>query len=244
LLLGLNLLAVVAVLGLLAALVIPASIRTKIQAQKQQACLQARQIVSALVDYQSVYGRFPVSADAADFAVRLGEDNTYGALLLETRTWVAGPCYSNNNAELMSALLDLEYFGDGTPTLNAGHAQNPRRTRFLEAALPGGTNALPGVGLDGTYRDPWGGPYFVTVDLNGDGRARDIMYREPAVSQDPLHPGQGLCGLLEIERPGELPVFEAPGPVLVWSAGPNRRIDTALRATEGVNRDNILSCAQ
>ena len=66
--------------------------------------------------------------------------------------------------------------------IKAGHIKNPRNERFLTAPTSDSTNAAPGVGIDGVYRDPWGSPYLVTLDLNGDGRARDVLYREAAVS--------------------------------------------------------------
>jgi hypothetical protein len=200
------------------------------------------QIVSALTAYESLYGRFPTSTQAAAAAATSEEDMTYGGVLEETHTWLAGPCYLTNNSELMPALLDLEYFGDGAPTLNCGHAQNPQKSKFLEARQPGGTNSAPGVGMDGIYRDPWGSPYLITLDLNHDGRTRDVMYRNPEVSRDPANPARGFYGLIGTTNMQGKLVFEAPCRVLVWSAGPDRHVNTYQAANEGVNRDNILSC--
>jgi hypothetical protein len=70
----------------------------------------------------------------------------------------------------MAPLLDLEYYGDGAPTINWGHRKNPQRIKFLEITFTPGTNASPGVGVDGQYRDPWSSPYVITLDLNRDGR--------------------------------------------------------------------------
>jgi beta-lactamase regulating signal transducer with metallopeptidase domain len=51
---------------------------------------------------------------------------------------------------------------------------NTLRDALLGTRHGGGTQAeagpAPGVGVDGVYRDPWGGPYVITPDLNGDGR--------------------------------------------------------------------------
>ncbi len=199
------------------------------------------QIVSALTEYQSVYGRFPVSAEAVESALPLYEDMTYGGMLEETHTWLAGPCYLTDNSELMAGLLDLEYSGAGIPTINYGHVQNPQRTKFLQAASAGGTNALPGVGIDGMYRDPWGSPYMITLDFNGDGRVRDVLYSQPAVSQDPLKLQEGLLASIKSTNAQGNVVFEFPGSILVWSAGPDRHVSTYAKANEGVNRDNILS---
>jgi hypothetical protein len=95
--------------------------------------------------------------------------------------------------------------------------------------------------LDGVYRDPWGSPYMITIDLNGDGRVRGVMYRRAAVSQDPKDPERGLCGMMKArDALGEV-VFEAPGAILAWSPGPDRHLSTVQSANQGVNRDNILS---
>jgi len=236
-----ELLLVLSIIALVAALILPAANRARVKARTQQARLEMGQIQSALTAYESQYGRFPVSAEVGESAEPLQEDMTYGGVIEETHIWLAGPCFLTNNSELVAALLDLEYFGDGAPTLNYGHVQNPQRSKFLEARFRGGTNAAAGVGIDGVYRDPWGSPYMVTLDLNGDGRARDILYRYPAVSQDPANPEGGLGGFIKTANAQGDTVFEAAGRVLVWSAGPDRHVDCRERADQGVNRDNILT---
>jgi type II secretory pathway pseudopilin PulG len=235
-------LVVTAILGLLAAMLLRAVGRTKTSAKAQRARLEMNAIISAVSEYESAYGRFPVSDEALAAVTPFSEDLTYGGVIEETHTWIAGPGpYLTNNCELMAVLLDLESYGDGAPTINDGHCKNPRRTRFLEANTMDGTNALPGIGVDGVFRDPWKSPYMITLDLNHDGRARDFMYREPAVSEDPLKPGVGLKGLVRtVDAEGRV-FFEAPGPIMVWSAGPDRKVDTRLKANHGVNRDNLLS---
>ncbi len=237
-----ELVCVTAVIGVLAGLLLPAVIRERVQAKKQRARLEMAQIESALTAYQSLYGRFPISRVITESTAAMDEDMTYGAFLLETCTWLAGPCYYCDNSELMPGLVDLEYYTDGNPTPNRGHVQNPGRTKFLEATMrEAGTNAVPGLGVDGVFRDPWGGPYIITLDLNGDGRTRDVMYSKPAVSQDSSDPGRGLLGLVKgTNAQGEI-VFEAPGSMLVWSAGPDRKVSSFQKANEGFNRDNILS---
>jgi type II secretory pathway pseudopilin PulG len=239
-----ELLTVTAIIGLLAGMVLPAVSRAKVKTKTQQARLEMSQIMAAITEYESTYNRFPVSREANRTAVSFDQDITYGGVIEETHTWLAGPGYLTNNSEIMAVLLDMESYGDGTPTINKGHMRNPQRTRFIQANQPGGTNALPGVGIDGIYRDPWGCPYVITLDLNHDGRVRDIMYSDPVVSTDPAAPQSGLCGLTRgVDSDGNA-VFELPGSVMVWSAGPDRRLSTKERADQGVNRDNILSWAR
>jgi hypothetical protein len=99
----------------------------------------------------------------------------------------------------------------------------------------------PGVGPDGVYRDPWGNPYVITIDANNDEKGRDAFYQLSAVSQDPANPTRGLNGLIKRNLPNGTTLFEANFPVMVWSAGPDKRIDKAVPANKGVNKDNILS---
>jgi prepilin-type N-terminal cleavage/methylation domain-containing protein len=237
-----ELLAVLAIMGLLASMLLPSLTRVRRQGKVQRARVEEAQLVSAVTEYQSLYGRYPVSDEAIKAARALDEDVTFGGVIEETGTWVAGPSlYLTNNAEVMAALLDLECYGDGAPTINQNHLKNPRGYKFLNTNMPGGTNAAPGVGVDGIYRDPWGSPYAITLDLNGDGRARDFFYREPAVSADPQAPGRGLNGLVaNVDAQGNAR-FEAMAPVVVWSAGPDRHLDTKEKANRGPNRDNTLS---
>lgn len=237
-----ELLLVMAVLGILAAMLLPATARVQTKTKVQRARLEMDQIVTAIMEYDATYGRFPVSPQVRGITATLGEDVTYGGVIEETGTWIAGPeQYRTNNAEVMAPLLDLDHYGDGAPTINQGHVLNPRGLRFLEASVAGGTNAIPGVGIDGIYRDPWGSPYVITLDLNADGRARDFFYREPTVSEERQNAGRGLNGLVRnLDSSGNV-VFEAPAPVMVWSTGPDRHLDSTAKADEGVNRDNVLS---
>ena len=107
-----------------------------------------------------------------------------------------------------------------------------------------GNTTSPGVGPDGVYRDPWGNPYIITIDLNYDDKARDAFYRSPAVSTDTGdtsgNPKRGLNGLIPKVIGGNT-VYEANSPVMVWSAGPDKMIDPAQPANVGANKDNILS---
>jgi len=236
-----ELLVVMGIIGLLVSMLLPAFGRMKQTGKIQRARLEMSELIEAITEYEAANSKYPVSQQAVRSASMVGEDMTYGGIIQETRMWVAGPAYLTNNCEIVAVLLDLEHYGDGTPTINEGHVKNPGHTRFLNPHMNSGTNAAPGVSRDGLYRDPWGSPYMITVDLNGDGRARDAFYRTRAVSQDPRAQTNGLKGLVRnIDAWGNTS-FEATVPVIVWSPGPNRRIDFDQRADEGVNRDNVLS---
>ena len=165
---------------------------------------------------------------------------TYASIL--TPTVATHGNYQTNNSEVMAVLLDMTNWPASGPTINnPDHAKNPQRTQYLNATMAIDCKA-PGIGQDGTYRDPWGNPYIITVDLNYDDKARDAFYRDPNVSQDPAPPNLGLNGLIKTTLPsGGGTVFEANSPVMVWSAGPDKMIDPKGPANKGANKDNVIS---
>jgi hypothetical protein len=138
----------------------------------------------------------------------------------------------------MAVLLDLEYFPDHTPTVNQNHVKNTNKTKYLNARMAG-DNKSPGIGNDGIYRDLWGSPYIITMDLNNDERARDGFYCLRDVSQ--ISGQTGYNGLFNWrDSTGNGNYFEINSPIAVWSPGPDKMIDH-LRADRGANKDNILS---
>jgi hypothetical protein len=103
----------------------------------------------------------------------------------------------------------------------------------------------PGIGPEGVYRDPWGQPYIITIDLNGDGKTRDAFYRAPGISADQSDtntPKRGLNGLIPAVVGGRT-FYEANSPVMVWSAGADKMVDPGpgTSANRGANKDNVLS---
>mgnify|MGYP000859090456 FL=1 len=269
-----ELLVVIAIIAILAALLLPALARVKVQAQVKKAHLDVGSIANAIHTYEADYSKFPVSSagtiSALSEAARQGEDFTYGTKGVSC-VGPSGPngmdqgfstpaggalqkveamgSYQTNNAEVMAVLLDVESWPNSPsqPTINKGHVKNPNKTRYLNATMAG-NNEMPGVGTDGTYRDPWGNPYIITIDLNFDDKARDAFYCQQAVSEDPADANKGLNGLILKRDSNGNPapvngrrVFEANAPVMVWSAGPDTRIDPHAKATQGANKDNVVS---
>jgi hypothetical protein len=110
---------------------------------------------------------------------------------------------------------------------------------FLDAKLTSDTDA-PGVGPDGVYRDPWGVPYIISFDLNGDGKCRDLFYSRQSVSQKDGK--TGFNGLLNTsDAGGNGNNFAYHGNIMVWSFGRDKTASVGANAETVPNKNNILS---
>lgn len=173
------------------------------------ATIEMANIQNAILAYDNTYGKLPISERIS--SGRPG-DFTFGTSGTGTKRLVGNPAesYQANNSEVLAILMAITSFRDGRPNVNTNHTLNPKRIQFF-GAKEVASNQSPGVGLDGVYRDPWGNPYIITLDVNGDGFCEDPLYGR--VRQK----------------------------VFVWSFGPDAKADLSLKPNEGVNQDNIAT---
>lgn len=257
-----EMLVVIAIIGILASMILAVFPAIKKKAQITKSKQEIQNIVAAIYSYEHDYSQFPSSKAAKGVAALTPPDDfTFGTTNVSClnpggqtntaegfstpnglKTIRAPGNYQANNSELIAILMDLEAFPNSAPTLNAGHVKNTNRTKYLSAPTVTG-NISSGVGSDGVYRDPWGNPYIITLDLDSCQKTRDPLYRLPAVSADQAdsnNPKRGLNGLF-YNADNNYKCYQNNTEVMVWSAGPDRLIDQNTPANFGANKDNVVS---
>jgi prepilin-type N-terminal cleavage/methylation domain-containing protein len=233
-----ELLVVIAIIAILAAMLTPALVGARKGAQKKMAQVEMGKLSMAIQSYHTDNNIYPCSTAAKNAAASTAggaDDFTYGGTYATpTGNYVVG---SLDNREVMAILMDREVDGLGNPTVNAGHVKNPQRNVMSVKTVNDITS--PGVGQDLVFRDPWGSPYIITMDFNFDEKARDAFYRMKNVSQQSGVNGyNGLANSIDAGGNGDH--FESSSPVMIWSAGPDKRIDPNAKANAGANKDNLL----
>lgn len=275
-----ELLVVIAIIAILAAMLLPVFSVAITHAKKTKAKLECNQIANAIEQYDSQYSRMPVSS----YVQQSGSNNvTYGGIYYSSSSpssawpsasagtgWSAGfdgfvtpvGLYMTNNSDVMAILLNLtNYPNSSTFTVNTNYQKNPMQTVFLSASFSSDTRS-PGIGTDLNYRDPWGNPYIITMDLNEDNKAEDPFYSPVTMSSSTgADGGSGFDGLSYYDPDGNASdgKYLFHGNVMVWSMGPNGPLNQSPSSftynqtmadsshgwvQDGSNKNHILSWAQ
>lgn len=212
-----ELLVVIVIIGLIAAIALPAIARAKIRSKAAVTRVEMKSLEGAIKSYKTDYERFPI-----------GSNRPPHPYLDYTGGEVKGTSWKMKNSDLMYILLSED--GGG----NAKHARNPKKKKYVSPKESGTATDVQGIpGLSGSkiYRSPFGNEFIVSMDVDRNGYCGDIYYGGKK------NEVQGL-----INSPGGK--FKAlRGDVMIWTAGPDKLIESDPKAAGTANPDidNILS---
>jgi prepilin-type N-terminal cleavage/methylation domain-containing protein len=160
-----ELLVVISIIGILAALLLPALARAKLQGKITSAKTDMKNIEAAISTYQATYTLAPVP-----------KPNPYPYAASNPESDFS---FSQTNSDIIVILMDQDRLA------NTAHARNPQKQSLLNATLKAGDNSQ-GVSTDDyNFRDPWGNPYIIAFDLNYDNRVAVPDGADPVFNQYP-----------------------------------------------------------
>lgn len=198
-----EMLVVIGIIGILVSLLLPVLSAQKTKTKVVQAKVEMANLAASITGYYSMYGRWPTSVAPAT------GDATFG--MASDPDFPASTIYDNSDVMII--------LGNVNVGVNLNSAKNPQRNNFLPNLKPAATTGSPGWGPDYIYRDPWGQPYIITLDLDGDDQCDDGFYWSS---------GPGLYGRVRAT-------------VTIWSKGPDGTFDRLAAPGTGLNLKTIFS---
>ena len=211
-----ELLVVIAIIAILAGILIPVVGRAKTKAKVAAARVEMAGLKLAIKSYHNDYSRWPYPSGAVP--------NSFGDLTFGYSEDVSGSF--NDNSSLMRILMAED------------PARNPKKNIYIEPKESllediDNRSGFPGVSNSDRYHDPFGNPYIVSLDYDGDGNCTDALYGQPGVAEN------AAIGLVESDL-GYVLKGRAVGKVMIWTFGPDKS-SSVEGAMDGDNADNILS---
>ena len=221
-----ELLVVIAIIAILAAMLLPTLGTAKRKAYEKRSLTEMQNLSGAIKQYETTYSRYPIVGDGQ-------RDRTFGFGGQAPSSPQAS--YATTNSDIMMILMDIP------SGVNAGHAKNPQQHVFYEPRVVSGLDQ-PGVSsVDYQFRDPWGNPYIITLDLNLDEKCQDAFYGRRIVSQQNAGSPTGWYGLSNSKDPtGNSDQYELANSVMIWSLGADGTNSVIVNAKSGANKDNVL----
>lgn len=233
-----EMLVVIAIIGILAGLLMPAIQAARLKAQKAVAMTEMKNLGVAISQYEQDYSRLPNPGRPPNPASPTSGWNQLWPALTNDVTLGTGESGSDPQCDSFPANNGLMFIlvNEGYAS-NYQFARNPQRRKYFDPKTVSQENQ-PGLCLKNyQYYDPWGYPYVITLDLNYDGVCYDWVYKRQVVSQQ----DGTTVGRYGLQRatPNDT-VFYFKGPFMIWSIGPDGRFSKTKSATLDENKDNVI----
>jgi len=249
-----EMLVVITIIAILVTITVPFVFRAMVKSKVATARTDMINLKGAIQSYHNDYSRFPTARGAPSNLY--GGDLTFhlpfGRIHADGGAQHVGNWPPSSPVPMVTPINFAAYGDHVTPgnhvviailmaadfEENQNHRRNPKKTAYLSPKTAD-DEFSPGVytGLimgkytgDLVFRDPFGNPYVISVDLNEDGYVADMFYLQESVSN-------GASIGLESNVNGE---YVLRGSVMIWSPGPDRQMNAATGALDKENIDNIL----